>query len=86
MEFISDKVKVIDKKVNDFKKDDGSIIKYFNVIVGGMGWSQSLPVNEELFNSIDIDDELRFRGRFGGYKTKNENKRWWTIDELVLGK
>lgn len=85
MDFVTDKVKVIDKKVKDFKKDDGSIIKYFNVVVGGMGWSQSLPVNEELFNSIDIDDELRFRGRFGGYKGK-DNTRWWSIDELVLGK
>lgn len=84
MKIVSEVVTVMDKSTN--VGTDGKT--YFNIKVGGMGFSNVLGVPESLYNAVEIGSDVRLSGSVGFTRAKEgkPSQRFWFFDELYLGK
>lgn len=77
---IQTKVKVLTKYVNEYTKKDGTITKYYNVqFISPSGRVETLPVNEEVFNTVDQDKEYQIAGACGGIG----REKWFQFTKVV---
>lgn len=77
---IQTKVKVLTKYVNDYTKQNGEIVHYYNLqFISPNGRVETLPVNEEVFNSVEPDKEYQLGGQCGGMGSQ----KWFTFNKVV---
>lgn len=77
---IQTKIKVLTKYVNDYTKQDGSMIHYYNVqFIGSNGRVETLPVSEEVFNKVEPENEYQLSGSCGGMG----KEKWFKFDKVV---
>lgn len=82
MKIVSEKVTVLDKKTKDITKD-GVTTTYFNVSVGGMGFSHNLGVPKEVYDAVEVGQDIYLEGQLGFKRT---GERFWFFDRLHSGK
>lgn len=83
MVIISDVVTVLDKNIKDGVTRDNKPTKFFNIRVGGMGFSNTVGVPEEVYNAVNVGDDIRLQGSAGFTR---DGGRFWFFDNLYLGK
>lgn len=77
---IQTKIKVLTKYVNDYTKQDGSIIHYYNLqFISPNGRVETLPVNEEVYNKCEPDNEYQLSGSCGGIG----KEKWFSFNKVV---
>lgn len=77
---IQTKVKVLTKYVNDYTKQDGTIIHYYNLqFIAPSGRVETIPVSEEVFNSVEPDKEYQLAGSCGGIG----REKWFSFNKVV---
>ena len=77
---IQTKVRVLTKYVNDYTKSDGEVAHYYNLqFINPNGRAETIPVSEEVYNSVEIDKEYQLAGVCGGMGAK----KWFNFDKIV---
>lgn len=77
---IQTKIKVLTKYINDYTKSDGSIVHYYNVqFISPSGRVETLPVNEEVYNKVENENEYQLSGSCGGMG----REKWFKFDKVV---
>lgn len=77
---IQTKVKVLTKYVNDYQKSDGTISHYYNLqFLSDSGRAETIPISEEVYNSIEVDKEYVLGGKAGGMGSQ----KWFNFDKIV---
>ena len=77
---IQTKIKVLTKYVNDYTKQDGTMIHYYNVqFISPSGRVETLPVTEEVYNAVENDKEYQLAGSCGGMG----REKWFTFNKVV---
>lgn len=77
---IQTKIKVLTKYVNDYTKQDGSIVHFYNLqFISDSGRVETLPCTEEVFNKVEPDNEYQLGGKCGGMGSQ----RWFSFDKVV---
>lgn len=77
---IQTKIKVLTKYVNDYTKQDGTVIHYYNLqFIAPNGRAETLPVNEEVYNSVECDKEYQLAGSCGGMG----KEKWFNFNKVV---
>lgn len=82
MKIVSEKVTVLDKKTKDVSKN-GETKTYFNIVVGGMGFSHVLGVPKDVFDAVEVGKDISLVGQLG---FKHDGTRFWFFDDLYSGK
>lgn len=87
MKVVSEKVTVLNKNTKDVEKN-GSSNTYFNISVGGMGFSHTLGVPKEVFDNVEVGDEIHLEGQVGFSRPRDgkAGERFWYFDKLYSGK
>ena len=83
MVIFSDVVTVLRKDTNVSKNREGVDTTYYNITVGGMGFSNRLGVPQTLYDAVEEGDDIRLRGSCGFTR---QGQRFWFFDELYQGK
>lgn len=83
MKIVSERVTVLKKDTNVSKNKEGVDTTYFNITVGGMGFSNRVGVPEDVYNAVSEGDEIRLSGSAG---FKRDGSRFWFFDDIYLGK
>lgn len=74
------KVKVVQKFTNERKKDDGSVMTYYNIkAVDTVSYdSQIIGVSEDIYNKAEEGKDIKLIGKCGGLG----NKRYWYFNNV----
>lgn len=78
MNFVSDKVTVIEKTTRDYQRNDGTVKTYYNLRVGGFGWGLTLDVKKDLFEKVKEGEEYNFVGKVEGIG----NNQYWYVSDI----
>lgn len=77
---IQTKVKILTKYVNEYTKQDGNVIHYYNAqFISPSGRVETLPITEEVYNNIEADKEYQLAGSCGGMG----KEKWFTFNKVV---
>lgn len=78
---IVSQAEVIEKSSRDYKKDDGTIITYYNLKLGDrkVCESQTVSVSKELFDQVKEGETVKLKGLVGGVG----NDKWFSFKELL---
>lgn len=77
---IQTKIKVLTKYVNDYTKQNGDVIHYYNLqFISPSGRAETLPVNEEVYNIVESDKEYQLSGQCGGMG----KEKWFQFNKVV---
>lgn len=77
---IQTKIKVLTKYVNDYAKSDGTILHYYNLqFISPSGRAETIPVNEEVYNSVEPDKEYQLAGACGGMG----KEKWFNFNKVL---
>lgn len=77
---IQTKIKVLTKYVNDYTKQDGTVVHYYNIqFLTDSGRAETLPVNQEVFDKCEIGNEYQLAGSCGGVG----KEKWFSFNKVV---
>lgn len=79
MKMLTEELIVLEKSEKDVVCKDGVTRHYYNVKVGSADYENiTFSVKEDVYNALDKEDRVMFRGRFGGLA-----KAFWGIDAIT---
>ena len=73
---VQTRIKVLTKYCNDYTKQNGDIVHYYNLqFISPSGRVETIPVTEEVYNKVEPNNEYQLAGSCGGMG----KERWFKL-------